>query len=41
MKADATSAPGQAGLGNDAKGIADRVERGLRKTVTAATEKSS
>lgn len=41
MKAGATSAPAQAGLGNDAKGIADRVERGLRKTVTAATEKSS
>ncbi|GGS02469.1 hypothetical protein GCM10010252_46440 [Streptomyces aureoverticillatus] len=41
MKAGATSAPAQAGLGNDAKGIADRVERGLRKTVTATTEKAS
>ncbi|EPH45581.1 hypothetical protein ABT390_07510 [Streptomyces aurantiacus] len=41
MKAGATSAPAQAGLGNDAKGIADRVERGLRKTVSAATEKAS
>ncbi len=39
MRAGATSAPAQAGLGNDAKGIADRVERSLRKTVTAATEK--
>ncbi|KUF14302.1 hypothetical protein AT728_02080 [Streptomyces silvensis] len=41
MRAGATSAPAQAGLGNDAKGIADRVERGLRKTVDAATEKPS
>ncbi|MER5302715.1 MULTISPECIES: hypothetical protein [Streptomyces] len=41
MKVGATSAPGQAGLGNDARGIADRVERGLRKTVTEATEKAS
>ncbi|MCX4668526.1 hypothetical protein OG453_17885 [Streptomyces sp. NBC_01381] len=40
MKTSATSAPAQAGLGNEAKGIADRVERGLRKTI-AATEKSS
>lgn len=35
-----TSAPAQAGLGHEAKGIADRVERRLRKTI-AATEKSS
>ncbi|GAA1884410.1 hypothetical protein GCM10009837_02410 [Streptomyces durmitorensis] len=40
MKTSATSAPAQAGLGNEAKGIADRVERRLRKTI-AATEKSS
>lgn len=40
MKSSATSAPAQAGLGNEAKGIADRVERRLRKTI-AATEKSS
>lgn len=40
MKTAATSAPAQAGLGNEAKGIADRVERRLRKTI-AATEKSS
>ncbi|MFH8795220.1 hypothetical protein [Streptomyces sp. NPDC017941] len=39
MRVGATSAPAQAGLGNDAKGIADRVERSLRRTVTAATEK--
>ncbi|MCI3901442.1 hypothetical protein [Streptomyces spectabilis] len=39
MKAGATSAPAQAGLGHDAKGIADRVERSLRKTATAAPEK--
>ncbi|MEI5099612.1 hypothetical protein RB200_14785 [Streptomyces sp. PmtG] len=40
MKAGATSAPAQAGLGNDAKGIADRVERSLRKTATTAPEGS-
>ncbi|MFE0173077.1 hypothetical protein ACFWZ2_12215 [Streptomyces sp. NPDC059002] len=39
MGADTTSAPAQAGLGYEAKGIADRVERGLRKTIAAA-EKS-
>ncbi|MDN3295257.1 hypothetical protein QWM81_14550 [Streptomyces ficellus] len=31
-----TSAPAQAGLGHEAKGIADRVERGLRKTADTA-----
>ncbi|MGW1023407.1 hypothetical protein ACWD4J_06735 [Streptomyces sp. NPDC002577] len=41
MKAGATTAPAQAGLGHEAKGLADRVERSLRKTVTAATEKHS
>ncbi|MFF3460268.1 hypothetical protein ACFYXH_39495 [Streptomyces sp. NPDC002730] len=35
----ATSAPAQAGLGHEAKGIADRIEAGLRKTVRTATEK--
>ncbi|MCI3929482.1 hypothetical protein [Streptomyces sp. AN091965] len=40
MKAGAASAPAQAGLGHDAKGIADRVERSLRKTATAAPEAS-
>nr|WP_253916890.1 hypothetical protein [Streptomyces sp. MNP-20] len=40
MKAGAASAPAQAGLGHDAKGIADRVERSLRKTATAAPENS-
>ncbi|MFG2192310.1 hypothetical protein [Streptomyces sp. NPDC048639] len=38
----ATSAPGQAGLGHDADGLADRVERGFRKAATAAaTEEPS
>ncbi|WP_442814266.1 hypothetical protein [Streptomyces sp. NBC_01808] len=35
---DTTTAPAQAGLGHDAEGIADRVERGLRKTSAKATE---
>ncbi|WP_325065085.1 hypothetical protein [Streptomyces apocyni] len=39
LATDATSAPAQAGLGHEAKGLADRVERTLRKTVSAATEK--
>ncbi|WP_367040137.1 hypothetical protein [Streptomyces sp. Je 1-332] len=39
METSTTSAPAQAGLGHEAKGIADRVERRLRKTI-AATEKS-
>ncbi|MFJ9738796.1 hypothetical protein [Streptomyces sp. NPDC101166] len=37
----ATSAPAQAGLGNEAKGLADRVERGLRKTAAAPSEQPS
>ncbi|MFC8197117.1 hypothetical protein ACFUTV_17175 [Streptomyces sp. NPDC057298] len=41
MKADATTTPAQAGLGHDAQGLADRVERSLRKTVNSATEKPS
>lgn len=34
----AKTAAAQSGLGHDAKGIADRVERGLRTTVSLATE---
>ncbi|MDQ0682687.1 hypothetical protein QFZ56_001650 [Streptomyces achromogenes] len=38
----ATTAPAQAGLGNEAQGLADRVERGLRKTVvTPSSEQPS
>jgi hypothetical protein len=33
----ATSAPAQAGLGHDAAGVADRVERGFRSSAAAAT----
>ncbi|MBO1331744.1 hypothetical protein J3486_10780 [Streptomyces sp. VRA16 Mangrove soil] len=33
MKSGATTAPAQAGLGHEAQGIADRIERGLRKAV--------
>ncbi|MFD6432905.1 hypothetical protein [Streptomyces venezuelae] len=40
MGSNTTSAPAQSGLGHEAKGIGDRVERGLRKTIAAA-EKSS
>ncbi|HWU06372.1 MAG TPA: hypothetical protein VN520_08320, partial [Streptomyces sp.] len=39
MAAGATTAPAQAGLGHEAKGVADRVERALRRTVTDLTEK--
>lgn len=39
MAAGATTAPAQAGLGHEAKGVADRVERTLRRTVTDLTEK--
>ncbi|MEU1128678.1 hypothetical protein ABZ383_02235, partial [Streptomyces sp. NPDC005900] len=38
MGATATSMPAQSGLGHEAKGIADRVERGLRKTIVRAEE---
>lgn len=38
MAADATSAPAQAGLGHEAKGVADRVERALRRTVADLAE---
>ncbi|MEU5698433.1 hypothetical protein [Streptomyces aurantiacus] len=41
MKADATTPVAQAGLGHAAQGLADRVERSLRKTVDPATEKPS
>ncbi|MEU1502571.1 hypothetical protein [Streptomyces sp. NPDC005732] len=36
-----TTAPAQAGLGNDAQGLADRVERSLRKIADPASEKPS
>ncbi|MFE6665553.1 hypothetical protein ACFVFH_18570 [Streptomyces sp. NPDC057697] len=35
----ATTAAAQAGLGHEAAGLADRIERGLRRTVTDLTEK--
>jgi hypothetical protein len=41
MQSGATSAPAQAGLGNEAQGLADRIERALRKDVTSPTEKPS
>ncbi|MFD7812567.1 hypothetical protein ACFV6E_06415 [Streptomyces sp. NPDC059785] len=41
VRTGATTAPAQSGLGNEAKGLADRVERGLRKTATSASEKPS
>ncbi|MEU2430929.1 hypothetical protein ABZ611_15720 [Streptomyces sp. NPDC007861] len=40
MVTGATSAPAQAGLGHEAEGIADRIERALRKTAAPATEPS-
>lgn len=41
MKSGATTAPAQSGLGHEAQGLADRVERGLRKTAASATEQPS
>lgn len=41
MATGATTAPAQAGLGNEAVGLADRIEGDLRTTITAATEKPS
>ncbi|WP_190196798.1 hypothetical protein [Streptomyces djakartensis] len=41
MRSGATTAPAQAGLGNEAQGLADRVERGLRKNVRSASEQPS
>ncbi|MET8943690.1 hypothetical protein ABZX30_08900 [Streptomyces sp. NPDC004542] len=40
-RSGATSAPAQAGLGNEAQGLADRIERRLRKTVSPATATES
>lgn len=40
-RSGATSAPAQAGLGNEAQGLADRIERRLRQTVHSATERPS
>ncbi|MEU0833978.1 hypothetical protein [Streptomyces sp. NPDC005969] len=39
LAADSTADVAQAGLGHEAKGIADRIERGLRRTVTDLSEK--
>ncbi|MFB9577141.1 hypothetical protein [Streptomyces yanii] len=39
LAADSTTAVAQAGLGHEAKGIADRIERGMRRTVTDLSEK--
>ncbi|MBL1085277.1 hypothetical protein JK359_25450 [Streptomyces actinomycinicus] len=41
VRSGVTTAPAQAGLGNEAQGLADRIERRLRKTVGTATEKPS
>ncbi|MFF0222387.1 hypothetical protein [Streptomyces sp. NPDC004629] len=41
QQSGATTAPAQAGLGQEAKGLADRIERRLRQTVSPATEKPS
>ncbi|WP_411100254.1 hypothetical protein [Streptomyces sp. x-45] len=41
VESGATSAPAQAGLGHEAQGLADRVERALRKHVGAPTEHPS
>ncbi|MET7292703.1 hypothetical protein ABZS79_11265 [Streptomyces griseoloalbus] len=41
MESGATTAPAQAGLGHEARGLADRVERGLRKKAGTATERPS
>jgi hypothetical protein len=41
MESGDTTPAAQAGLGNEAQGLADRVERGLRKTVTSPPEQSS
>ncbi|MCX2928164.1 hypothetical protein [Streptomyces sp. NEAU-W12] len=41
MESGTTTAPAQAGLGHEARGLADRVERGLRKNVGTATEQPS
>ncbi|MFE4578735.1 hypothetical protein [Streptomyces chartreusis] len=41
MESGATTAVAQAGLGHEAKGLADRIERALRKNVGPSTEQSS
>ncbi|MFE1249074.1 hypothetical protein [Streptomyces sp. NPDC058766] len=41
LASGATSAPAQAGLGHEAQGLADRIERDLRKNVRSATEQPS
>jgi hypothetical protein len=41
MESGATTAPAQAGLGNEAQGLADRIERSLRRNVSSATEQPS
>ncbi|MEU6808702.1 hypothetical protein ABZ920_06775 [Streptomyces sp. NPDC046831] len=41
VRPGATTAPAQAGLGHEAQGLADRIERGLRRTVGPAPEKTS
>ncbi|AKJ14257.1 hypothetical protein ABB07_30650 [Streptomyces incarnatus] len=41
VSAGATTAPAQAGLGNEAQGLADRIERRLRQSIGTATEKPS
>ncbi|MFE9609299.1 hypothetical protein [Streptomyces sp. NPDC006012] len=41
VQSGATTAPAQAGLGQEAQGLADRVERRLRQTVSTATEQPS
>ncbi|MFJ8809350.1 hypothetical protein [Streptomyces sp. NPDC102490] len=41
IESGAASAPAQAGLGHEAQGLADRVERALRKNVGAPTEHPS
>ncbi|WP_251068078.1 hypothetical protein [Streptomyces sp. ISL-22] len=41
MRSGATSAVAQAGLGHEAQGLADRIERALRKNVSSASEQPS
>lgn len=41
MESGATPAPALAGLGHEARGLADRVERGLRKNIATTTEQPS
>ncbi|MFJ3305659.1 hypothetical protein ACIPSA_21540 [Streptomyces sp. NPDC086549] len=41
MQSGATTAPAQAGVGQEAQGLADRIQRSLRKTVSTATETPS